>query len=111
MIDAVEIINLDPAMEDELEKIELACFPMANPDDLLSADDIRAYASTFPEGYFVAMVDGRPVTFGPTPPPSPRGTSWRWSMVVRSGWEQASQRRMEAVWGVPGEHPWEAFQL
>lgn len=22
-----------------------------------------------------------------------------------------AQRRMEAVWGVPGEHPWEAFQL
>lgn len=60
----VEIVNLDTAMAEELEKIELACFPMANPDDLLSADDIRAYASTFPEGYFVALVDGRPVGMG-----------------------------------------------
>jgi GNAT superfamily N-acetyltransferase len=60
----VEIVNLDAAMAEELEKIELACFPMANPDDLLSADDIRAYASTFPEGYFVALADGRPVGMG-----------------------------------------------
>ena len=60
----VEIVNLDADMADDLEKIELTCFPMANPDDLLSADDIRAYAGTFPEGYFVAMVDGRPVGMG-----------------------------------------------
>ena len=60
----VEIVNLDAAMADALERIELTCFPMANPHDLLSADDIRAYASTFPEGYFVALVDGRPVGMG-----------------------------------------------
>jgi len=63
-VSEVEIVNLDAAMADDLEKIELTCFPMANPDDLLSADDIRAYAGTFPEGYFVAMVDGRPVGMG-----------------------------------------------
>ena len=51
-------------MAPELEKIELACFPMANPDDLLSEEDIRAYAEVFPEGYFVAMVDGNPVGMG-----------------------------------------------
>ncbi len=61
---AVEIINLVPGMEADLEAIELACFPMANPDDLLSKEDIAAYARTFPEGYFVAMVDGRPVGMG-----------------------------------------------
>lgn len=61
---AVEIVNLDPSMADELEKIELACFPMANPDDLLTAEDIRAYAEVFPEGYFVAMIDGKPVGMG-----------------------------------------------
>lgn len=60
----VEIVNLEEWMADELERIELACFPMANPADLLSADDIRAYARTFPEGYFVAMVEGRPVGMG-----------------------------------------------
>lgn len=51
-------------MATQLEAIELASFPMANPEDLLSADDIRAYARVFPEGYFVAMADGRPVGQG-----------------------------------------------
>jgi GNAT superfamily N-acetyltransferase len=51
-------------MAAELEAIERASFPMANPEDLLSADDIRAYARVFPEGYFVAMADGRPVGQG-----------------------------------------------
>ena len=60
----VEIVNLDGSMAEELERIELASFPMANPDDLLSADDIRAYAKTFPEGFFVAIVEGRPVGMG-----------------------------------------------
>jgi GNAT superfamily N-acetyltransferase len=63
-VSEVEIMNLDADMADDLEKIEFACFPMANPDDLLSADDIRAYAETFPKGYFVAMLDGRPVGMG-----------------------------------------------
>lgn len=60
----IEIVNLEPEMAPELEKIELACFPMANPDDLLSEEDIRAYAEIFPEGYFVALVDGTPVGMG-----------------------------------------------
>lgn len=60
----VEIVNLDASMAEDLERIELTCFPMANPDDLLSAEDIRAYAEVFPKGFFVAMVDGRPVGMG-----------------------------------------------
>lgn len=60
----IEIVNLDADMADQLEKIELTCFPMANPADLLSADDIRAYAQMFPDGYFVAIVDDRPVGMG-----------------------------------------------
>jgi GNAT superfamily N-acetyltransferase len=60
----VEIVNLEASMADELEEIEHLCFPMANRDDLLSAEDIRAYAEVFPEGYFVALVDGRPVGQG-----------------------------------------------
>lgn len=61
---SIEIVNLDAAMAEELQAIELACFPMANPADLLSAEDIRAYARVFPEGYFVALQDGRPVGQG-----------------------------------------------
>jgi GNAT superfamily N-acetyltransferase len=60
----VEIVNLEASMAEELEKIEHLCFPMANRDDLLSAEDIRAYAEVFAEGYFVALVDGRPVGQG-----------------------------------------------
>ena len=57
----VTIVNLQPEMAEDLERIELTCFPMANPEDLLSKEDILAYAEVFPEGYFVAMHDGRPV--------------------------------------------------
>jgi ribosomal protein S18 acetylase RimI-like enzyme len=60
----VTIVNLEPAMAEELERIELTCFPMANPDDLLSKEDILAYADVFPEGYFVAIAEGRPVGMG-----------------------------------------------
>jgi GNAT superfamily N-acetyltransferase len=63
-VSEVTIVNLQPDMAEELERIELACFPMANPDDLLSRDDIATYAEVFPEGYFVAIVDGRPVGMG-----------------------------------------------
>jgi len=51
-------------MAPELARIELACFPLANPDDLLGEDDILAYADIFPEGYFVAMDGDRPVGMG-----------------------------------------------
>lgn len=51
-------------MAEQLENIEHLSFPMANRDDLLSADDIRAYARVFPEGYFVALLDGKPVGQG-----------------------------------------------
>ena len=60
----VEIRNLDASLAEQLEEIEHLSFPMANHDDLLSAEDIRAYARVFPEGYFVAMLDGRPVGQG-----------------------------------------------
>jgi GNAT superfamily N-acetyltransferase len=61
---SLEIVNLEATMAYDLEEIELLSFPMANPDELLSADDIRAYAEVFPEGYFVAMLDGVPVGQG-----------------------------------------------
>ena len=56
---SIEIVNLEASMADDLEEIEHLSFPMANRDDLLSADDIRAYAQTFPDGYFVARMGER----------------------------------------------------
>ena len=63
-LQSIEIVNLDASMAEQLEEIEHLSFPMANRDELLSADDIRAYARTFPEGYFVATIDGKPVGQG-----------------------------------------------
>jgi ribosomal protein S18 acetylase RimI-like enzyme len=63
-VSEVRIVNLEPHLAAELEQIELTCFPMANPDDLLSKEDIEAYARTFPEGYFVAIVGDRAVGMG-----------------------------------------------
>jgi GNAT superfamily N-acetyltransferase len=61
---SIEIVNLDVSMASALEQIELLSFPMANPEDLLSAADIRVYADKFPEGYFVALDEGVPVGQG-----------------------------------------------
>jgi GNAT superfamily N-acetyltransferase len=63
-VSAVTIVNLERRLAGELEQIELTCFPMANPQDLLSKEDIVAYADIFPDGYFVAIADGRPVGMG-----------------------------------------------
>jgi GNAT superfamily N-acetyltransferase len=63
-LSVVEIVNLDPEMAPDLEKIERACFPSANPNDLLLEEDIRAYAEVFPQGFFVALLDGEPVGMG-----------------------------------------------
>ncbi len=60
----VEVVNLTADMAPDLERIELACFPTANPDGLLSESDIRRYAEVFPEGYFVALINGRPIGMG-----------------------------------------------
>ena len=45
--------NLSADLAEQCAALELAAFPHADPADLLSADDIRAYAETFPAGFFV----------------------------------------------------------
>lgn len=40
--------------------LERRCFPHADPEELLTEADIRAYARVFPEGFFV-LVDGEEV--------------------------------------------------
>jgi GNAT superfamily N-acetyltransferase len=62
--ESITLVNLDESMAPALAAIELACFPLANPADLLGEDDIRAYARVFPEGYFVALDDLTPVGMG-----------------------------------------------
>jgi GNAT superfamily N-acetyltransferase len=53
-------VNLTEDMAARCAALELQAFPHAEPDDLLSEDDIRAYARTFPEGFFVVL-DGTEV--------------------------------------------------
>ena len=64
-VSEVTIVNLQAGMAGDLEQIELTCFPMANPDDLLSKEDIVAYAEVFLEGYFVASQMAAPSAWAP----------------------------------------------
>jgi len=47
--------NLVEDMAPQCAALELKAFPHADPEDLLSEADIRAYARTFPEGFFVCL--------------------------------------------------------
>ncbi len=57
-------VNLTEELAPQCAALELAAFPHADPDDLLSEDDIRAYARTFPEGFFVVLDGDRVVGQG-----------------------------------------------
>ena len=47
------VTNLTPELVPQCAALELAAFPDSNPDELISADDMHAYAEVFPEGFFV----------------------------------------------------------
>jgi ribosomal protein S18 acetylase RimI-like enzyme len=49
---------------DELAALERATFTTTDPDDLYDADELRALATEFPEGCFVALDAERPVAMG-----------------------------------------------
>ncbi len=57
-------INLTSPLADRCAALERAAFPHADPADLLDADDLRAYAATFPEGFFVCLDGDRVVGQG-----------------------------------------------
>ncbi len=50
-------VNLTEDLAGPCAALELSAFPHADPADLLSDADIRAYATTFPEGFFVVLDD------------------------------------------------------
>ncbi len=56
----LQYVNLSDRWVSQCASLELAAFPQADPDDLLNADDLAAYARTFPEGFFVCL-DGERV--------------------------------------------------
>lgn len=48
-------VNLTGDLAEQCAALESAAFPHADPDELLTAEDIRAYARVFPEGFFVVL--------------------------------------------------------
>ena len=48
----------------DLEALELASFPTADPADLYDEPELRNLAADFPEGGFVGLDDDRPVAMG-----------------------------------------------
>lgn len=59
-----EVRNLTEDLAVQCAGLELGAFPHADPNELLSEDDIRAYARTFPEGFFVVLDGDRVVGQG-----------------------------------------------
>lgn len=57
------VVKVTEDLADRCAELEMIAFPHADPDELLSADDIRAYARTFPEGFFVVL-DGEKKVVG-----------------------------------------------
>ena len=51
------VSNLTPELVPQCAALELAAVPDSNPSELISADDMYAYAEVFPEGFFV-ILDG-----------------------------------------------------
>ena len=53
----VRVVNLTPSLAAQCAALELAAFPSADPAELISEEDMLAYAEVFPEGFFV-ILDG-----------------------------------------------------
>ncbi len=56
----LDYVNLTEDLAARCAQLELLAFPHADPEDLLSEEDLVAYARTFPEGFFVCL-DGERV--------------------------------------------------
>ena len=59
-----EYVNLTADLAPACHRLELSAFPAADPDGLLSEEDIRVFAEIFPEGFFVALDGDEPVGQG-----------------------------------------------
>jgi GNAT superfamily N-acetyltransferase len=54
-VSELRYVNLTEDLAAQCAALELIAFPHADPEELLSEEDIRAYARTFPEGFFVCL--------------------------------------------------------
>ena len=57
-------VNLTPEYASQCEKLELLSFPDTEPADLIDEEGFRAYARTFPEGFFLCLDGDRLVGQG-----------------------------------------------
>ena len=60
----ITYVTLTPDLAAACAQLELDAFPAADPEGLLNEEDVRLFAEIFPEGFFVALEDGRPVGQG-----------------------------------------------
>lgn len=58
------VVNVTEELAPACAALERLSFPYADPDELLTEEDIRAYARTFPEGFFVVLDGDRVVGQG-----------------------------------------------
>lgn len=57
---SLRVVQVSEALAPACGDLELRCFPHADPAELISVEDVRASARTFPEGFFVVL-DGERV--------------------------------------------------
>jgi GNAT superfamily N-acetyltransferase len=57
----LQYVNLTADLAGACAELELIAFPHADPNDLLSEEDLIAYSETFPEGFFVCLDGDRVV--------------------------------------------------
>jgi GNAT superfamily N-acetyltransferase len=60
----IRYVNLTEDLAPACHRLEIAAFPAADPNGLLSEEDIRIFAGIFPEGFFVALDGDEPVGQG-----------------------------------------------
>ena len=51
----LQYVNITEALAPRCAALELLSFPHADPEELISEADFRAYARVFPEGFFVCL--------------------------------------------------------
>ena len=60
----LRVTNLTPELAPQCAALELMAFPDADPGELISEEDMLAYAEVFPEGFFVILEADRVVGQG-----------------------------------------------
>lgn len=64
MAEELRTCLIEPEMAEQLEALELRCFPSVVPDDLYHAAELRNLALDFPEGNFVIFDGDEPIAMG-----------------------------------------------